>query len=266
MAVARGARAALALVIALVAWPAAAQVLARVVSVYQFSRSEGAAAEDAQGLLESALQRAANRAEDVVLSEPLFVRPACGPAQTAPVECLARLAGKGLLLRAVLHKSERSAAIAIEAIDGANGRAIGPVTVGVDMYIQNAEPLARALLMLFEDVRGRGSRIMPRPLATAPPLTPVQPKQEAPRSQPPKADLRAAEPEPAKVAAAEHACRVARRAAPGRAPRRRTSPGWGSRSSRAPRSCRSRTSSSRPSSTSSTRTARSPPPARPPSR
>ncbi len=208
MAVARGARAALALVIALIAWPAAAQVLARVVTVYPFSRSEGAAAEDAQGLLESALQRAANRAEDVVLSEPLFVRPACGPAQTAPVDCLARLAGKGLLLRAVLHKSERSAAIAVEAIDGASGRTVGPITVGVDMYIQNAEPLARALLMLFEDARGRGSRIMPRPLATAPPLAPVQPKPEAPRSQPPppKPDLRVAEPEPpAKVAPAEHA-------------------------------------------------------------
>lgn len=210
MAVARGARAALALAIASIVSPAAAQVLARVVVVYPFSRSEGAAAEDAQGLLESALQRAANRAEDVVLSEPLFVRPACGPAQTAPVECLARLAGKGLLLRAVLHKSERSAAIAVEAIDGVTGRTIGPITVGVDMYIQNAEPLARALLMLFEDARARGSRIMPRPLAIAPPLTAVQPKQEAPRPEaakppPPKqADLRAAEPEPAaKIAPAE---------------------------------------------------------------
>ncbi len=205
MAVARRARAALALVIASVASPAAAQVLARMVTVYPFSRTEGAAAEDAQGLLESALQRAVNRADDVVLSEPLFVRPSCGPAQTAPVECLARLAGNGLLLRAVLHKSERSAAIAIEAIDGSSGRTIGPITVGVDMYIQNAEPLARAVLMLFEDARGRGSRIMPRPLATASPLTPVQPKQEAPKP-PPKADLRAAEPDPpAKVAAAEAA-------------------------------------------------------------
>lgn len=213
MAVARGARVALALVIAAIASPAAAQSMARVVSVYPFARSEGAAAEDAQGLLESALQRAANRVDDVVLSEPLFVRPACGPSQTAPVECLVRLAGKGLLLRAVLHKSERSAALAIEAIDGASGRAVGPVTVGIDTYIQNAEPLARALLMLFEDARGRGGRLVARPLAPPPPGAPVQPKAEAPRSDvakgepprpPPKPDLRAAEPEPAaRVAAAE---------------------------------------------------------------
>ncbi len=207
MAVARGARAALALVIASVVSPAAAQGVARGVSVYPFARSEGAAAEDAQGLLESALQRAVNRAEDVVLSEPLFVRPACGPAQTAPVECLARLAGKGLLLRAVLHRSERSAAIAVEAIDGASGRTIGPVTVGVDMYIQNAEPLARALLMLFEDARSRGSRLMPRPVATAPSPPPAQARQEPPRAEPaksppPKADLRATEPEPPRAAEA----------------------------------------------------------------
>lgn len=204
MAVARGARAALALVIASVASPAAAQGVARVVSVYPFARSEGAAAEDAQGLLESALQRAVNRAEDVVLSEPLFVRAACGPAQTAPVDCLARLAGKGLLLRAVLHRSERSAAIAVEAIDGASGRTVGPVTVGVDMYIQNAEPLARAVLMLFEDARSRASRLMPRPLATAPTPAPAQAKPEPPRAEPAKspaakADLRATQPEPGRA-------------------------------------------------------------------
>jgi hypothetical protein len=76
------------------------------------------------------------------------------------------------------------------------------VTVGVDLYIPNAEPLARALLMLFEDVRGAARRQaggMPRPLVTTPPLTPVAPKADA---KAPPADLRASEPPPAKGPAA----------------------------------------------------------------
>jgi hypothetical protein len=70
------------------------------------------------------------------------------------------------------------------------------------MYIQNAEPLARALLMLFEDARSRGSRLMPRPMASAPAPVPAQPRDEPPRAAeaakppPPRADLRASEPEP----------------------------------------------------------------------
>ena len=201
MAVARAARAALALVIASAAASAAAQVLARPVAIYPFSRSEGAAAEDAQALLESALQRAANRTDFVAISEPFFTRPACGPAQTAPVECLARLAGNGLVLRAVLHRSERSAAVAVEAVDGISGRTVGPVTVGIDTFIQNAEPLARALLMLFEDVRSAarrqaGASAMPRPAVIPPPLVPVGPKA------PPAADLRASAPPPAGAKAA----------------------------------------------------------------
>jgi hypothetical protein len=218
MAVARAARAALALVAASAAASAAAQVMARPVAIYPFMRSEGAGAEDAQALLESALQRAANRTDDVVLSEPVVVRPACGPAQSAPVECLARVAGDRLLLRAVLHRSERSAAIAVEAVDGRNGRVFGPVTVGIDTYIQNAEPLARALLMLFEDVRGAARRQaggLPRPLLLPPPLVPAAPpKQEAAKAEAPKADLRAAEPEPAspKAAAQPAAASVARSA------------------------------------------------------
>ncbi len=217
MAVGRAARAALAFAIASAASTASAQAMARVVSVYPFSRSEGAAAEDAQALLESAVQRAANRTDDIVLSMPLSVRAACGPAQTAPVGCLTRLAGKGILLRAVLHKSERMSAIAVEAIDGERGRTVGPVTVGIDTYIQNAEPLARALLMLFDDVRGPGRRAAPRAVATSPP-TPVAPAKPPPA----KADLRAAEAAPAKGAATPVASTS--RSAPPRSWARSTAP------------------------------------------
>src|SRR5512136_2526885 len=117
MAVARAVRAALALVIAVAAGEAAAQSLARPVAIYPFARSEGAAAEDAAALLETALQRAANRLDFVVVSEPIFTRQACGPAQTAPVECLQKLAGRGIVLRAILHKSERIAAVAVDSVD-----------------------------------------------------------------------------------------------------------------------------------------------------
>lgn len=219
MSVARSARAALALVVASAAAPAAAQVAPRPVAIYPFARSEGPAAQDAQSLLESALQRAANRTDDIVLSEPLVVRGACGPASSATVECLARLAGNGLLLRATLHRSERSAAVAVEAVDGRTGRSVGPVTVGIDTFIQNPEPLARALLMLFEDARGAARRqagAAPRP----PPLPPPPVVAEAPPKPPPapppaaKPDLKAAEPEPARAApvAAEPAAAVSRRA------------------------------------------------------
>jgi hypothetical protein len=189
MALARAARTALALMVASAA-PAAAQVAARPVALYPFARSEGAAAEDAQALLESALQRAAKRTDDIALSEPIFVRGACGPAQSAPTACLARLAGNGLVLRAILHRSERTMALGVEAVDGA-GRTFGPVTVAVDPFIQNAEPLTRALLMLLEDVGGSARR-----QAGAAPPPPPPARAEAPRTEPAKPDLRAPEPPP----------------------------------------------------------------------
>ncbi|HET8540104.1 MAG TPA: hypothetical protein VFL83_09565 [Anaeromyxobacter sp.] len=213
----RAARAALAFVIASAGTPAAAQAIARSVAVYPFPRSDGSAGEDAQGLLESALRRVVNRSDDVVLSEPILTRAACGPAATAPVECLARLAGNGLVLRAVLHRSERSAAIAIDAIDGAAGKAVGPVTVGVDLYIQNAEPLARALGMLLDDVRAAARRQaggMPRPAVVAPPLVPGTPpraeaRAEASKPPPPSRDLHVEEPAPDGKAPAATATRAA---------------------------------------------------------
>ncbi len=225
MAVGRAARVALVLTIVMAAGPAAAQSMARAVVIYPLPRSDGAAAEDAQALLESALHRAANRTDDIVVSEPMFARPACGSAPTAPVECLAKIAGRGLVLRATLHKSERSAAVSVEAVDGITGRVIGPVTVGIDLYIQNAEPLARALLMLFDDVRSAARRQagpVPRPLVVTPPLTPVAPKAEAAKPPPAQADLRASAPPPAKASAAATA--TATRSAPRRSWARSAAP------------------------------------------
>jgi hypothetical protein len=205
MAVGRALRTALALSMVASASPAAAQAVARAVAIYPLGRADGA--DDAQALLESALRRAAGRTDDIVLSEPLVVRPACGAIQLASVECLSKMAGTNVLLRAVLHKSERSAALSIEAIDGKTGRAVGPMTVGVDLYIQNAEPLARALVMLFDDVRTAARRQqgpVPRPLVMAPPLTPVPkadaPKPDAAKPPPEKPDLRA---EPPRAPAAQ---------------------------------------------------------------
>ena len=100
--------------------------------------------------------------------------------------------------------------MSIEAVDGKTGRAIGPVTVGIDLYIQNPEPIARALLMLFDDARSAARRQaagMPKPLVVTPPLTPVQkvdPSKAAEAAKPPpgSADLHASEP-PARAAPAE---------------------------------------------------------------
>ncbi len=197
MAVGRAVRAALALVIATAAGDAAAQAIARPVAIYPFPKTDGAAAEDAAALLETALQRATSRMDFVVVSEPIFTRQACGPAPAAAVDCLQKLAGKGIVLRAVLHKSERTAALAVEAVDGVSGRTFGPMTVGIDTFIQNAEPLARALVMLFEDVRSAARRQagpLPKPIVVAPPLTPKADLPAPDAAKAPPKDLRAAEP------------------------------------------------------------------------
>lgn len=198
MAVARAARAALALVMATAAGHAAAQALARPVSIYPLGRSADGSVEDATALLETAVQRAAARIDFVVVSEPLVTRAACGAASMAAPDCLQKLAGKGIVLRSILHKSTRSAALAIEAVDGGSGRTFGPVTVAIDTFIQNPEPIARALVMLLEDVRSAARRpAAPKPLVVAPPLTP---KVDTPiggpadAAKPPRQDLRAVEP------------------------------------------------------------------------
>ncbi len=158
--------------------PAAAQVGPRVVSLYPVSRDVRDAGEVA-GLLEVALHRLAQRDDRVALAMPLVPRAACGRARSATPACLARIAGDGLVVRAVLQPSGRSAMlVALYAVDG-RGRSTGPVSTAVDTFIQTAEPIVNALRVLLERVES-GERLRagePRvgPVAKAPPPAPAAP-------------------------------------------------------------------------------------------
>lgn len=176
--------------LAAMAGPAAAQVGPRVVSLYPVSRDVRDAGEIA-GLLEVALHRLTQRDDSVALATPLVPRAACGPARSATPACLARIAGDGLVVRAVLQPSGRSAMlVALHAVDG-RGRSTGPVSAAVDTFIQTAEPLVNALRVLLERVdageRLRAGEPRREPVAKAPPPAPAAPRgavEAAPPQQP----------------------------------------------------------------------------------
>jgi hypothetical protein len=206
----RAACGAVALALVAIAAPAAAQVGPRIVSLYPVSR-DLADATEVEGLLDTALRRLAQRTENVVLAAPLVVRGACGPARSAAPECLARLAGNGVVVRATLQRSGSAILVALQAVDGA-GRSTGPVSTAIDTFIQTAEPLVNALSILLDDAIA-GDRLGARkrePVGEAPPprgaaepkAPPPRAEEARPRAAPvEKPDLRAAEP-PAKPAVA----------------------------------------------------------------
>jgi hypothetical protein len=103
---------------------------------------------DVRDLLQAALLRAERRGGFVQASERV-TRAACGPAATAEPACLARLAGAGVVLTAVVNRSASTLLVELKAVDGA-GRVHGPVTAGVDAYLQNPEVLVHALSKLDE--------------------------------------------------------------------------------------------------------------------
>jgi hypothetical protein len=207
----RAARSAVALALLALAGPAAGQVGPRLVSLYPLSRTT-ADAGDVQALLDVALHRLAQRTGNVALGTPLVVRAACGPAASAAPDCLARLAGEGLVVRATVHPSGSALLVALHAVDGA-GRSTGPVSTAVDSFIQSAEPLVNALQLLVDQVfagdrrraRERGEPVAeappaPRvPAAVAPPAARAERPEHAPVEKP---DLRAPEPPASAPAAA----------------------------------------------------------------
>jgi hypothetical protein len=188
---------------ALSAAPALAQPGPRAIVVYPVASAAGAGGEvaDVTSLLDAALRRLALRSDDIVLTEPLFLRATCGPATAAPLPCLAALSGAGLVLRVTVHRSQAILVVALEAVD-ARARSFGPVTVSVDAYAQSSEPLVRAMLVLMEQVNAgsrrsdvaRGAVPLPPPPAGTvkkPPPVVAAPAEKAPavaeRPRPPPA-------------------------------------------------------------------------------
>jgi outer membrane biosynthesis protein TonB len=146
-------------VAALFAAPALAQPGPRAVVVYPVASASGAASEvaDVTSLLDAALRRLVLRNDDIVLTEPLFIRGTCGPATSASLPCLAALSGNGLVLRVTVHRSQSILVVALEAVD-ARARTFGPVTVSVDAYAQSTEPLVRAMIVLMDQVSAASKR------------------------------------------------------------------------------------------------------------
>ena len=103
---------------------------------------------DVQALLHAALLRTA-RSGGLKPANPPFAQNACGAAATASKECLARVAGSGVVLTAIVGRSGPMLAVLVRAVDG-RGRSFGPVRASVDPTIQNAEVLALALANLEE--------------------------------------------------------------------------------------------------------------------
>ncbi len=125
----------------------AAMALPLAVRVYPLSgdESQATAIADAQALLESAVPSAARRSEQLVAAKPLVLPPTCG--RVARPDCLARLAQGGIVVSGTVRLSGGVIIIALQAVDSA-ARVQGPVNVGIDSFVQSAEPLARALLSI----------------------------------------------------------------------------------------------------------------------
>jgi len=177
MAPTRAAVAALVLGASSLGAPASAQVGPRPVALYPLVA--GADANDVQSLLDAALHRVSQRSDDVALAEPLFARAACGPAPAAAPQCLAGLAGSGLVVRTTVHRADALLVVALEAVD-ARARTFGPVTVNVDAFAQSAEPLAQAVLLLVEQALAAARQkvdlhvpLPPPPKLVAPPSAPT---------------------------------------------------------------------------------------------
>jgi hypothetical protein len=131
-------RAAVAAVALVCGAPAAAQSVP--VQLYPLDGSA-----DARALVESAFLRLPGRARAFVPAPRLTLTRSCG-LQPAP-GCLARLAGRGVVVSGTARESAGVLVFSLQAVDG-RGKSFGPVRVGVDAFVTNAEPVAKALLDL----------------------------------------------------------------------------------------------------------------------
>jgi hypothetical protein len=131
----RAAVAALALVCGV---PAAAQSVP--VQLYPLDGSG-----DARALVESAFLRIPGRARAFTPAKRLTLGRTCGVRPVAG--CLQRLAGQGVIVTGNAREAGGVLVFALHAVDG-SGKTFGPVRVGVDAFVSNAEPVAKALLDL----------------------------------------------------------------------------------------------------------------------
>ncbi|WP_041448522.1 hypothetical protein [Anaeromyxobacter sp. Fw109-5] len=100
---------------------------------------------DARALVESAFLRLPGRSRAFVPAPRFTLTRSCG-VQPAPA-CLARLAGRGVVVCGSARESAGVLVFSLQAVD-ARGKSFGPVRVGVDAFVTNAEPVAKALLDL----------------------------------------------------------------------------------------------------------------------
>jgi hypothetical protein len=186
-------RAALAAAALLGAANAAAQVVPVRLYPLDASALKKADAGDAQSLFESGFARFERRARSFVAAEPLNLRRSCGARTT--VDCLARLAGPGVVLTGSVTQSGGTLSFTLLAVD-ASGRVHGPVRVAIDAFISSAEPIARGLIDLESRVElappqavAQGGGAPTRPDAAAQPNRTTTAKAEpAPARKEPGAD------------------------------------------------------------------------------
>jgi hypothetical protein len=174
-----------ALIQLVVAAPALAQ--SRVVFVYPLALGDGVgnqAGSDAEGLILTALVRARN---GMTLGSSQALEPSCGPARSAAMGCLAKLAGHGAILRGALSLAAGKYRLAVSMIDGQ--KEVGPVAVGLDGAFLKTEPVLAALQALQD----RLTNPAPPPVAKRP----TAPATAAPTAAAPAAPVPSTTPAPA---------------------------------------------------------------------
>jgi hypothetical protein len=140
------------------------------------SERDGPAIADAQALLETAVPGAARRSERLVAAKPLVSPASCAPALAA--DCLAKLAQDGLVVTGTVRMAAGIMVVSLRAVDGA-GRVVGRTDVGVDAFVQSAEPLTRALLDIEARLpTGHAGAAPVETARSAPPASPASQRPE----------------------------------------------------------------------------------------
>jgi len=125
---------------------------------------------DARALVDSAFLRIPGRARAFTPAKRLMLGRTCG-VRPAP-ECLQRLAGAGVIVTGNAREAGGVLVFALHAVDG-KGRTFGPIRVGVDAFISNAEPVAKALLDLEALVLAGASAVVAGPAVAGATPAPV---------------------------------------------------------------------------------------------
>ena len=140
---------------------------------------------DARALVDSAFLRIPGRARAFTPAKRQLLGRTCG-VRPAP-ECLQRLAGAGVIVTGNAREAGGVLVFALHAVDG-KGRTFGPIRVGVDAFISNAEPVAKALLDLEALVLAGAPAVAAGPAvagATPAPVSGAVPLALKPESGPP---------------------------------------------------------------------------------